>query len=71
MDAAGDYNHSVKILSVLKLDGLLAEARDYLLNVVKIIRENNTSVNISIDPLENRGFKYHTGLSFTFFFSKL
>ena len=27
----------------------------------------NTSVNISIDPLENRGFKYHTGLSFTFF----
>ena len=67
MDAAGDHNHSIKILSVLKLDGLLAEARDYLLNVVKIIKENNASVNISIDPLENRGFKYHTGLSFTFF----
>jgi ATP phosphoribosyltransferase regulatory subunit len=67
MDAAGDYNHSFRILSVLKLDGVLAEARDYLLNVVKIIKENNSSVNISIDPLENRGFKYHTGLSFTFF----
>ena len=67
MDAAGDYDHSFRILSVLKLDGILAEARDYLLNVVKIIKENNSSVNISIDPLENRGFKYHTGLSFTFF----
>ena len=67
MDAAGDYDHSFRILSVLKLDGILAEARDYLLNVVKIIKENNSSVNISIDPLDNRGFKYHTGLSFTFF----
>ena len=67
MDAAGDYDHSFRILSDLKLEGILAEARDYLLNVVKIIKENNSSVNISIDPLENRGFKYHTGLSFTFF----
>ena len=67
MDVAGDYNHSFKSLSILKLDGILAEARDYLLNVVKIIKENNSLVNISIDPLENKGFKYHTGLSFTFF----
>jgi len=67
MDATGNYDHSFRILSVLKLDGLLAEARDYLLNVAKIIKENNSLVNISIDPLENRGFKYHTGLSFTFF----
>ena len=67
MDAAGNYDHSFRILSVLKLDGLLAEARDYLLNVANIIKENNSLVNISIDPLENRGFKYHTGLSFTFF----
>ena len=67
MDAAGDYNHSFKVLSALKLDGLSAQARDYLLDVVKIIKENNSLVNISLDPLENRGFKYHTGLSFTFF----
>ena len=67
MDAAGNYDHSFRILSVLKLDGVIAEARDYLLNVANIIKENNSLVNISIDPLENRGFKYHTGLSFTFF----
>ena len=67
MKASGDYNHSIKILSRLKLDNFAAEARDYLLNVGKIIKENNSLVNISIDPLENRGFKYHTGLSFTLF----
>ena len=67
MKAAGDYNHSINILSRLKLDNFAAEARDYLLNVGKIIKENDSLVNISIDPLENRGFKYHTGLSFTLF----
>jgi ATP phosphoribosyltransferase regulatory subunit len=67
MKAAGDYNHSIKILSRLKLDNFAAEARDYLLNVGKIIKENDSLVNISIDILENRGFKYHTGLSFTLF----
>ena len=67
MDATGDYNHFFKRLSILELDEFLSEARDYLLNVVKLIKKNNSLVNISIDPLENRGFKYHTGLSFTFF----
>ena len=35
--------------------------------LVPFIKENDSVVNISIDPLENRGFKYHTGLSFTLF----
>jgi ATP phosphoribosyltransferase regulatory subunit len=35
--------------------------------VSKIIKENNPLVNITLDPLENRGFKYHSGLSFTIF----
>ena len=48
MKAAGDYNHSIKILSRLKLDNFAAEARDYLLNVGKIIKENDSLVNISI-----------------------
>ena len=45
----------------------LLEAREYLLKVINIIKENDNSINISIDPLENRGFKYHTGLTFTIF----
>ena len=33
--------------------------------------DNISSIKISIDPLENRGFNYHTGLSFTIFSENL
>jgi ATP phosphoribosyltransferase regulatory subunit len=67
MDCAGNYEHGIRHLSQLKVDGMLLEAREYLLKVINIIKENDSSINISIDPLENRGFKYHTGLTFTIF----
>ena len=67
MACAGNYEHGVMYLSNLKLSGILLEAKEYLLKVINIIRENDSSINISIDPLENRGFKYHTGLTFTIF----
>ena len=67
MESAGNYEHGIRHLSELKLDGILLEAREYLLKVINIIKNNDSSINISIDPLENRGFKYHTGLTFTIF----
>ena len=67
MESAGNYEHGIRHLSELKLDGMLLEAREYLLKVINIIKKNDSSINISIDPLENRGFKYHTGLTFTIF----
>ena len=67
MEAAGDYESSKSNLSLIGSNVFLSKAIDYLLNVAKIIKENNPSVNIILDPLENRGFKYHSGLSFTIF----
>jgi ATP phosphoribosyltransferase regulatory subunit len=67
MKSAGNFEHGIKHLSELKLDGKLSEVREYLLKVINIIKENDNSINISIDPLENRGFKYHSGLTFTIF----
>ena len=67
MKSVGSSEHGFRLLSELKLDGILLDARDYLLKVINIIQENDNSINISIDPLENRGFKYHTGLTFTIF----
>ena len=67
MEAAGDYESSKINLSLLGSNDFLSKALDYLLNVAKIIKKNNPSVNIILDPLENRGFKYHSGLSFTIF----
>jgi ATP phosphoribosyltransferase regulatory subunit len=67
MECAGNYEHGIRNLSELKLNGTVLEAKEYLLKVINIIRQNDRDINISIDPLENRGFKYHTGLTFTVF----
>ena len=67
MESAGNYEHGIRHLSALKLDEMLSGATDYLLKVINIIKENDNSINISIDPLENKGFKYHSGLTFTVF----
>ena len=67
MDASGDYESSKINLSLLGSNNFLAKSLDHLLNVAKIIKVNNPLVNITLDPLENRGFKYHSGLSFTIF----
>ena len=67
MDASGDYESSKNNLSLLGNNDFLSKSLNYLLKVAKIIKVNNPLVNITLDPLENRGFKYHSGLSFTMF----
>ena len=67
MQCAGNDEYCIKHLSDLQLDGILLKAREYLFKVINLIKSNDKSINISVDLLENRGFKYHTGLTFTFF----
>ncbi len=67
MNFSGSVDQHIKYLSEIKLNGVLSEIREYLFKVIKIIKNNNNDINISIDLLENKGFKYHTGLTFTVF----
>ena len=71
MDSTGDYTFAANFLRNLNLEGFFNEVRDYYLRVIDIVNKNISSVKISIDPLENRGFNYHTGLSFTIFSENL
>ncbi len=71
MDVAGDHLHAIKYLLELKSKGILVDTIDHYLTVINIVRKNDKSIKLSIDPLENRGFKYHTGLTFTIFSDKL
>ncbi len=71
MESAGDYSFSTNYLRKLKLEGFFNDIRNYYLNVIDIVYKNDSSVKFSIDPLENRGFNYHTGLSFTIFSDNL
>ena len=71
MDVAGDHLHAIKYLLQLKSKGVLVEIIDYYLTVIETINKNEENIKISIDPLENKGFKYHTGLTFTIFSDNL
>ncbi len=71
MEASGDYLYSTKYLKELKLEGYLHKIINYYLKVIYFVNQNDESVKISIDPLENRGFNYHSGLTFTIFSENL
>ncbi len=71
MESSGDYSFATNFLRKLKLEGFINDVRDYYLRVIDIVDKNDSSIKISIDPLENRGFNYHTGLSFTIFSENL
>ena len=71
MEASGGYSFATNFLRKLKLEGFVNDVRDYYLKVIDIVYKNDSSIKISIDPLENRGFNYHTGLSFTIFSENL
>ena len=71
MESSGNYAYATKYLSELKLEGFLNEITNYYLKVIEIINKNDHSIKISIDPLENRGFNYHSGLTFTIFSENL
>ena len=56
-----------KISKKIKLDEYLSNIRNYFLEVLELVERYNDIAKLSIDLLENRGFKYHTGLTFTIF----
>ena len=71
MDVFGDHLNVIKYLQELKSKGILVDIIDHYLTVIDIVRKNDKSIKLSIDPLENRGFKYHTGITFTIFSDNL
>ncbi|MDC3140595.1 ATP phosphoribosyltransferase regulatory subunit [Alphaproteobacteria bacterium] len=71
MDLVGDHLNVIKYLQELKSKGILVDIIDHYLTVINIVKKNDKSIKLSIDPLENRAFKYHTGITFTIFSDKL
>ena len=67
MECTGEYSNVIKSLKKIKLDEYLSNIRNYFLEVMELVERYNNIAKLSIDLLENRGFKYHTGLTFTIF----
>ena len=67
LGAVGPAEKALAALGALDLAGDAAAARDDLTAVVDLLHTARPGLSITIDPVENRGFEYHAGVTFTFF----
>ncbi|MGJ3261176.1 MAG: ATP phosphoribosyltransferase regulatory subunit [Rhodospirillales bacterium] len=65
--ASGPSETVAPKIAQLPLDGPAADARDTLLEIVQLIERADPSLDLTLDAVENRGFEYHTGVTFTLF----
>jgi ATP phosphoribosyltransferase regulatory subunit len=65
--AAGVAGAARAALDRLKLLARAREERDRLGAVLDGLAVAVPNLKVTVDPVENRGFEYHTGISFTFF----
>ena len=65
--AAGAAKKALAALRGLDLPGQAAAERARLVAVVEAVQRAAPRLVLTIDPVENRGFEYHTGASFTLF----
>ncbi len=74
LSSAGPAANALAALAGLDLPPAAAAARAGLTEVVRGVADGLAlldagEVTLTVDPVENRGFDYHTGVSFTFFAS--
>ena len=67
LEAAGSMDRAVDRLRSLALPAAAVPLRDRLIAVASLLRSAAPGLTLTLDPVENRGFEYHTGLSFTLF----
>jgi ATP phosphoribosyltransferase regulatory subunit len=65
--AAGEADTALAALAKLHLPHAAAVERARLGEVAALIRAEAPDLVLTVDPVENRGFAYHTGISFTIF----
>lgn len=67
LDAAGPAGEALSRMDALALPPAAAAEVGRLARVVALIRAGAPTLGLTVDPVENRGFEYHTGTSFAIF----
>ncbi len=67
MRAAGPVESAMAALEAINLPPAGVALRDKLSAVIAALREEDGELTLTVDPGENRGFAYQTGVSFTLF----
>ena len=65
--AAGPAEKALEALASLDLPGEAAAGCTVLGEVAELVRRRMPGLTVTIDPVEIRGYEYHTGVTFTFF----
>ena len=67
LHAAGPVERALAALASARLSGAAAALAERLAAVVGVLRARAPALRLTIDPIEFRGFRYHTGVCFTVF----
>ena len=65
--AAGPADRAASQLAGLALRDAAAAERDRLSEVIALVRNSAPDLTLTVDPVENRGYEYHSGIGFTIF----
>ena len=65
--AAGQADQALAALQKLDLPRPVKAEANHLAEVVRLVRAEIPALDLTVDPVENRGFEYHTGVSFSLF----
>ncbi len=65
--AGGPARRALQRLARLDLPAEAARERDRLAEVVELVLAAAPELTVTVDPVEHRGFEYHSGISFTLF----
>ncbi len=67
LNAAGPAEQTLNELNAMKFGPAAAKECETLSEVARLISDAVPGIQITIDPVENRGFEYHSGVTYTFF----
>jgi ATP phosphoribosyltransferase regulatory subunit len=67
IEAVGPVDRALSRLQALNLPPVASRLRAKLVEVIGLIRSAFPDLTLTIDPVETRGFEYHTGVGFTIF----
>jgi ATP phosphoribosyltransferase regulatory subunit len=67
LQATGPADKALARLARIDLPDAAADTRAQLAEVVGLVRAAAPSLRLTVDPVEHRGFEYHTGVGFTIF----
>jgi len=67
LGAAGPAEKTLNILDAMTFGPAAAKEVEILTEVARLILAAVPTTQLTIDPVENRGFEYHSGVTYTFF----